>query len=81
MTPTNPNNGNPLILRIMDALGVLHQVAPVNHTHKGDEVTGITHIGGAFYTMKGCAFYSKKAFVGVIGLSFRYSPQFHRSCR
>ena len=24
---------------------MLHQVAPVNHTHKGDEVTGITHIG------------------------------------
>lgn len=40
MTPANPNNGNPLILRIMDALGVLHQVAPVIHTH--DALVGQT---------------------------------------
>lgn len=46
MTPANPNNGNPLILRIMDALGVLHQVAPVNHTHSdlvGDSISLIIH--------------------------------------
>jgi hypothetical protein len=41
MTPSNPNNGNPFILRIMDALGVLHQVAPVNHTHAQSEVDGL----------------------------------------
>ena len=42
MTPSNINNGNPLILRIMDALGVLHQVAPVNHTHTKSEITDLT---------------------------------------
>lgn len=42
MTPSNPSNGNPFVLRIMDALGVLHQVAPVNHTHAQSEVSNLT---------------------------------------
>lgn len=39
MTPSNNNNGNPLILRILDSLGIAHQVAPVQHSHDWDEVT------------------------------------------
>ena len=34
MTPSNPTNGQPFIYRIMDALGVKHQVVPVDHTHR-----------------------------------------------
>ena len=45
MTPSNPTNNNPFIFRIMDALGVSHLVAPINHTHTGDEISGITSIG------------------------------------
>lgn len=41
MTPTNANNGNALIYRILDALGVNHQVAPVAHTHEQSEVSGL----------------------------------------
>lgn len=41
MTPSNPDNNQPLILRIADALGVLHLVAPVNHIHSKSEVSGL----------------------------------------
>ena len=41
MTPSNNNNGNPLILRILDSLGIAHQVAPVQHTHSQSEVDGL----------------------------------------
>lgn len=34
MTPENQNNGNPLIYRFLDSLGILHQVVPVEHTHR-----------------------------------------------
>ena len=34
MTPENPNNNKPFIYRIADALGVNHQVVPVNHSHR-----------------------------------------------
>ena len=47
MTPSNPTNGQPFIYRIMDALGVKHQVVPVNHTHRelvGDSISLI--VGG-----------------------------------
>ena len=40
MTPSNPTNNNPFIFRILDSLGVLHQVAPVDHTH--DALVGQT---------------------------------------
>ena len=40
MEPSNPTNGQPFIYRIMDALGVNHQVVPVNHTHR--ELVGQT---------------------------------------
>lgn len=33
MTPSNPSNNNPFIYRILDSLGIPHQVVPVNHTH------------------------------------------------
>ena len=41
MTPSNPDNQQPLIYRIADALGVFHLVAPVNHTHSASEVEGL----------------------------------------
>lgn len=41
MTPSNPTNGQPLIYRIMDALGVSHLVACINHTHEQSEVEGL----------------------------------------
>ena len=34
MTPENPDNDKPFIYRIADALGVNHQVVPVNHSHR-----------------------------------------------
>ena len=42
MTPSNPSNSQPLIYRIMDALGVSHLVACINHTHDQSEVEGLT---------------------------------------
>ena len=42
MTPTNPDNSQPLVYRILDSLGVAHLVAPVNHTHSQSEVDGLT---------------------------------------
>lgn len=33
MIPDNPSNNNPFIYRILDSLGIAHQVAPVNHQH------------------------------------------------
>lgn len=41
MTPSNPSNQNPFILCIMDALGIPHQVAPLEHTHTYAEVPGL----------------------------------------
>lgn len=41
MTPSNPDNQQPLIYRICDAAGVFHLVAPVNHEHTQSEVTGL----------------------------------------
>ena len=41
MTPSNPDNSQPLIYRIADSLGVFHLVAPVNHEHTQSEVTGL----------------------------------------
>ena len=41
MTLSNPTNGQPLIYRIMDALGVSHLVACINHTHEQSEVEGL----------------------------------------
>ena len=41
MTPSNQPNGNPLIYRICDALGVFHIVAPVDHTHAQSEIEGL----------------------------------------
>lgn len=41
MTPSNPDNNQPLIYRICDALGVFHLVAPVNHTHTYAEIPGL----------------------------------------
>lgn len=41
MTPSNPDNQQPLIFRICDALGVFHIVAPVNHTHAQSEIDGL----------------------------------------
>ena len=41
MTPSNPDNQQPLIYRIADALGVFHLVAPVNHTHAQSEIDGL----------------------------------------
>lgn len=41
MTPSNPTNGQPLIYRIMDARGVSHLVACINHTHAQSEVDGL----------------------------------------
>ena len=42
MVPTNPDNSQPLIYRILDSLGVAHLVVPVNHTHTESEVTDLT---------------------------------------
>ena len=41
MTPSNPSNGQPLIFRICDALGINHLVACFNHTHEQSEVEGL----------------------------------------
>ena len=41
MTPSNPSNGQPLIYRICDALGINHLVACFNHTHEQSEVEGL----------------------------------------
>lgn len=41
MTPENLSNGNPFILCIKDALGIPHQVAPLNHSHNYNEVPGL----------------------------------------
>lgn len=41
MTPSNPDNQQPLIYRIADAAGVFHLVAPVTHTHSQSEVDGL----------------------------------------
>ena len=41
MTPSNPDNNQPLIYRIADALGVFHLVAPVNHTHTYSDIPGL----------------------------------------
>lgn len=41
MTPSNPDNSQPLIYRICDAAGVFHIVAAVNHTHSQSEVDGL----------------------------------------
>lgn len=41
MTPSNPSNNQPLILRICDSLGISHLVAPANHTHSQSEVDGL----------------------------------------
>ena len=46
MTPSNPDNNQPLILRIADALGVLHLVAPAYHTHSKSEVSGLENTLG-----------------------------------
>ena len=43
MTPSNPSNSQPLIYRIMDALGVTHLVACINHTHEESEVNGLSN--------------------------------------
>ena len=43
MTPSNPSNSQPLIYRIMDALGVSHLVACINHTHEQSEVDGLSN--------------------------------------
>ena len=41
MTPSNNPNGEPLIYRICDAVGVFHLVAPVDHHHSQDEIDGL----------------------------------------
>ena len=41
MTPSNPDNQQPLIYRIADAIGVFHLVAPVDHNHPMSEVAGL----------------------------------------
>lgn len=41
MTPSNPDNSQPLIYRIADSLGVFHLVAPVNHVHSISEITAL----------------------------------------
>lgn len=41
MTPSNPDNQQPLIYRIADAAGVFHLVAPVNHMHTYQDVPGL----------------------------------------
>lgn len=41
MQPNNPSNSNPLIYRILDAIGVAHLVAPINHLHAQSEVTDL----------------------------------------
>lgn len=41
MVPSNPSNGQPLIFRILDSLGVAHIVACFNHTHDKSEVDGL----------------------------------------
>ena len=41
MTPSNPDNNQPLIYRICDAAGVFHLVAPVNHTHTYADISGL----------------------------------------
>ena len=41
MTPSNPDNQQPLIYRFCDSAGVFHIVAPVNHTHPQEEIVGL----------------------------------------
>lgn len=41
MTPENLPNGNPIILLVLDALGIPHQVAPLQHSHNYNEVPGL----------------------------------------
>lgn len=41
MTPSNPSNNNAFIYRILDALGIAHQVVPVDHTHSKSDVEGL----------------------------------------
>ena len=41
MTPSNPDNQQPLIYRIADSAGVFHLVAPVNHTHAQADIDGL----------------------------------------
>lgn len=41
MTPSNPNNSQPLIYRIADALGIPHLVVAVQHSHIMSEIEGL----------------------------------------
>lgn len=41
MTPENLPNGNSIILLVFDALGIPHQVAPLQHSHNYNEVPGL----------------------------------------
>lgn len=41
MTPANPNNSQPLIYRIADALGITHLVVAVQHSHLMSEIEGL----------------------------------------
>lgn len=41
MTPSNPDNQQPLIYRIADALGITHLVVAVQHSHLMSEITGL----------------------------------------
>ena len=41
MTPSNPDNNQPLIYRIADALGITHLVVAVQHSHLMSEITGL----------------------------------------
>ena len=41
MTPSNPNNQQPLIYRIADALGITHLVVAVQHSHLMSEIEGL----------------------------------------
>jgi len=41
MTPSNPDNQQPLIYRIADALGITHLVVAVQHSHLMSEIDGL----------------------------------------
>lgn len=41
MTPSNPDNQQPLIYRIADALGITHLVVAVQHSHLMSEIEGL----------------------------------------
>lgn len=41
MTPSNPNNDQPFIYRIADALGITHLVVAVQHSHLMSEIEGL----------------------------------------